>query len=182
MTIIKTTAHENQNAVKKHLNILLGGNFKDSEFYHSFGPFIQQNFTRFDPDTPISFPLNMKYKNIAEVSVSQREKMPHQRLYFKCKQSFDITLKIFFLHIKFSAAHHNSESKQKITDSMSEILETFMGVKDFEAINQYCNDIKCLTQTQIDLIMNQDTHLYYKLRCRQFKNENPEDSYMKIEM
>lgn len=123
---------ENLNAVKKPLNIMLGGNFSDSEFYHSFGPFIQRDFKRLDPSSPITFPMNMKYPSL-DVEVHQ-EKLPHQRLHFNNRAAFDITLKIFFLHIKFSASHHNSESRQKITDSMSEILETFMGFKDFDAI------------------------------------------------
>jgi hypothetical protein len=50
-----------------------------------------------------------------------------------------------------------------------------MGLKDFEAISDYCEDIESLTPTQIDLIMNQDNHLYYKNRCSENKNENPED-------
>lgn len=43
--------------------------------------------------------------------VVNQEKLPHQRLYFNDRKAFDITLKIFFLHIKFSASHHNSESR-----------------------------------------------------------------------
>lgn len=116
-----------------------------------------------------------------EIALTQQEKMPHQRLHFKDKKAFDITLKIFFLHIKFSASHHNSESRQKITDSMSEILETFMGFKDFDAINEYCDEIKSLTNAQIDLIMGA-SDLYYKTRC-QASDENPEDSQaIKIEI
>lgn len=49
MALIKKTAVENLNAVSKPRNIMLGGNFSDSEFYHSFGQFIHRDFHRFDP-------------------------------------------------------------------------------------------------------------------------------------
>jgi hypothetical protein len=63
---------------------------------------------------------------------------------------------------------------------MSEILEAFMDYKDFEAISEYCDDIEGLTQSQIDLIMNQDIHLYYKTRCH--SSENPEDAMKPIKI
>ena len=59
MSIIKQVAQDNLSALKKPINLLMGGNFSDSEFYHSFGPFIQRDFKRFDPDTQIEFPMNM---------------------------------------------------------------------------------------------------------------------------
>ena len=68
MSIIKQTAHDNLAAVDKPLNILLGGNYKFSPYYHSFGPFIHQDFQRFDPVEELDFPINMKYKDIESVS------------------------------------------------------------------------------------------------------------------
>lgn len=57
-----------------------------------------------------------------------------------------------------------------------------MGLKDFEAISEYCEGIESLTPAQIDLIMNQDNHLYYKVRCAESKDENPEDPAKSIKI
>ena len=50
-----------------------------------------------------------------------------------------------------------------------------MGLKDFQAISDYCENIESLTPAQIELIMNHDNHLYYKNRSSENKDENPED-------
>lgn len=58
-----------------------------------------------------------------------------------------------------------------------------MGFKDFEAISDYCEEIESLTHSQIELILDQDYHLYYKKRCQEAKEENPEETTpIKIEI
>ena len=101
-------------------------------------------------------------------SVIQRhqEKLPQQRLLFNNQEAKSIAIKILLLQIKYSTNHHNSESRQKILDITGQILKNLMNVDNFQQLSDQCAEgqIDSLTPAQIDLIMNQDSHLYYKKR------------------
>ena len=109
MTAIKQHAHNNQLFTKCANNILMGGNYDDSSFNHSFGPFIHRDFKLFDPKKELNdFPIDMKYEFALK---DFQEKLPHQRMVFDDKQAKDITIKILMLQIMYSTNHHNSDSR-----------------------------------------------------------------------
>jgi len=53
-----------------------GGNYSCSEFYHTFGPFIHQDFTLFDGETKVmDYPIDMRYSD--QVIKKHQNKLPH---------------------------------------------------------------------------------------------------------
>ena len=116
-----------------------GGNYACSEFFHTFGPFIHQDFSLFDGDSKIEdFPIDMRYSK--EVICQNQEKLPHQRLVFNNEEAKCIAIKILLLQIKYSTNHHNSESRQKLLDIIAQILENFLSVDNFQQLQDQCSE------------------------------------------
>jgi hypothetical protein len=88
----------------KHINILKGGNFKDSPFYHSFGSFLKNENKLFDIGEDVSdYPIDMKFlDDVKEIQPLMIEKLPNSRLVFKDLDSVQIAIKIILLHINYS--------------------------------------------------------------------------------
>jgi hypothetical protein len=81
MTEIKNAAQQNNDGSLKHINILKGGNFKDSPFYHSFGSFLKNENSLFTSGLKVC-PKNPKvWYNLAKMA-ADRASLPHLRLDF----------------------------------------------------------------------------------------------------
>lgn len=87
-----------------------------------------------------------------------------------------ITLKLVCLHIRLSNNLHNLE-KVKLNKNLRFIFEEFLGIPEYSLIyNESSWDkIETLTQTQIDLLMSQNSHTYYRKRCDQKKKQAQEE-------
>jgi len=99
-----------------------GGSQEESPFYHSFGKFIQHDFSKFDTEIN-DYPMNMDVDNIMDYS----EKLPHLRLVFKDQEAKNIAIKILCLHIRYSGVHHNND-RPRLTENLRQIIEQFMQV------------------------------------------------------
>ena len=108
----------------------------------------------------------MNYDNFEDIVPQNQQKMPHFRMIFKDKEARNIAIKILFLHIRHSTTHHNND-RPRLTENLRQILENFMDITEYKELNQSCGHgkIESLTPSQIDLIMNKDSHLYYFKRC-----------------
>lgn len=198
MKEIKLIAQQNQCSVPRSWNQLKGGNCYGSSFYHSFGTFVKNDLKLFDPDDKISdYPIDMKFVDlitrgcgfdkrdqdslVRNLPATLMEKMPHSRMIFKDKLARNIAIKILCLYIKFAQSLHAND-RPRMTENLKHIIKNFLQVSEFQELyDQCCNTkprhgIESLTSSQIDLMMSQDSNLYYVRRCERLQRsqENPE--------
>ena len=104
------------------------------------------------------------------LSASIVEKMPHSRMIFKDSTARNIAIKILCLYIKFSQ-QLNANDRPRITQNLQQIIQNFLHVAEFKELYDQCcgpkprAGVESLTPSQIDLMMHQDSHLYYIRRC-----------------
>lgn len=190
MKEIKMIAQQNHCSVVRTWNQLKGGNCKGSPFYHSFGNFVKQDLKLFDPEEstgPLKdHPIDMRFLGqlakmkdgeqleddgkVKSLSASIVEKMPHSRMIFKDSTARNIAIKILCLYIKFSQ-QLNANDRPRITENLRQIIQNFLHVAEFKELYDQCcgpkprAGVESLTPSQIDLMMHQDSHLYYIRRC-----------------
>jgi hypothetical protein len=118
------------------------------------------------------FPIDMNYDHFEDITKANQQKLPHFRMIFKDREARNIAIKILFLHIRYSTTHHNND-RPRLTENLRHILENFMDIKEYKELNKATGHgkIESLTPSQIDLIMNKDSHLYYFQRCQRHIKE-----------
>mmetsp|Transcript_28671 Transcript_28671/g.43291 ORF Transcript_28671/g.43291 Transcript_28671/m.43291 type:complete len:459 (+) Transcript_28671:1713-3089(+) len=67
---LKAVAQKNQTDQPRPVNMLKGGNFKESPFFHTIGPFVNYDFASFDmaKDAKRQFPIDMSYSNFEDIA------------------------------------------------------------------------------------------------------------------
>ena len=198
MKEIKHIAFQNQCSAARTWNQLKGGNCRNSSFYHSFGSFVKNDLHRFDPSEEVSdYPIDMKFVDTLaasndgvvhdqdglanSLSSTLIEKMPHARMVFRDKTARNIAVKILCLYIKFSLQLHAND-RPRMTENLKQLIQNFLQVSEFSELYDQCcsskppSGIESLSASQIELMMSQDSLLYYIRRCERIlkSKENPE--------
>jgi len=80
---LKSIALNNLCGHFRHQSMLKGGNFKESPFFHTIGPFVKYNTESFSHTNEVKdFPIDMNYPDFDQLVTENLEKMPHLRILF----------------------------------------------------------------------------------------------------
>lgn len=163
---------------RRHPNLLKGGNIVASPYCHSFGPFLKsekETASLIGTNLPADEPMNMSGIT-ADVSAATIQKLPHQRFLLRDSVALQITCKIVLLHIFHSQTHSNAD-RPKLVKVLRRIVGQFLRLDCFEDLVDQCGDkarLEHLHPGHIELVLNVDSHLWYKNRVTQHHEGVPE--------
>lgn len=94
-----------------------------------------------------------------------------------------MSCKIILLHINYSQTHNNND-RPKLMKMLHQVAHKFLQVDNFDALQAQCSEkakaknggIEFLQPAQIDLVMNTDSHLWYRNRCAQIASAVKQES------
>lgn len=163
---------------RRPLNLLKGGNIAASPYCHSFGPFLKtekETAALIGENLPVDEPMNLSAVT-NDISAAQIQKLPHQRFLLRDSVALQITCKIILLHIFHSQTHSNAD-RPKLVKVLRRIVVQFLSLDCFEDLVEQCSEkgrLEPLQPGHIELILNVDSHLWYKNRVKHLREGVPE--------